>query len=247
MIYILKLVIQVLEGIVENEYFCMWLVVCFKLLVFYVEICLDGVIVFFLVECYDWMKVVDGIIECLYQEDFCQVFSVLLELKYEVEGGFGIEWVFGLIDQVCVRFVVDCLQFICMLIFYYFVGNVDVYGKNYVLFYGFNELDLVLIYDVVCMVVYFCLLKRLVMKIGGCDVFDIIQLKYWMVLVFDIKFFQCIFVCDFVQMVERIVSEVDIFVIELVDEGIKYFILSVICKVILSWVGLLQRVMEQVF
>jgi serine/threonine-protein kinase HipA len=47
-------------------------------------------------------------------------------------------------------------------------------------------------------------------------------------------------------MAERIVSEADALVAELVDEGIKHPILSAIRKVISSRAGSLQRVTEQV-
>jgi serine/threonine-protein kinase HipA len=47
-------------------------------------------------------------------------------------------------------------------------------------------------------------------------------------------------------MAERIVSEADVLVADLADEGINHPILSAISKVISSRAGSLQRVTEQV-
>lgn len=84
------------------------------------------------------------------------------------------------------------------------------------------------------------------MKIGGRDVPDTIQLKHWATLVPKTRSSQRILVRDLAQMAERIVSEADILVAELADEGIRHPILSAIRKVISSRAGLLQRAMEQV-
>lgn len=126
------------------------------------------------------------------------------------------------------------------------MGNADAHGKNYALLYGSDTPDLAPIYDVVCTAVYPRLSKRLAMKIGGRDVPDTIQLKHWTTLVPDTKSARRILVRDLAQMAERIVSEADALVAELVDEGIKHPILSAIRKVISSRAGSLQRVTEQV-
>lgn len=84
------------------------------------------------------------------------------------------------------------------------------------------------------------------MKIGGRDVPDTIQMKHWTTLVPETKSSQRIIVRDLAQMAERIVTEADVLVAELADEGISHPILSAIRKVISSRAGLLQRAAEQV-
>lgn len=84
------------------------------------------------------------------------------------------------------------------------------------------------------------------MKIGGRDVPDTIQMKHWTTLVLETKSSQRIIVRDLAQMAERIVTEADVLVAELADEGISHPILSAIRKVISSRAGLLQRAAEQV-
>ncbi|WP_347376824.1 HipA domain-containing protein [Ensifer sp. Root1252] len=229
----------------ENEYFCMRLAARLKLPVPRVEMRL-GATAFLLVERYDRTKTVDGKIERLHQEDFCQALSVPPELKHEAEGGPGTKRSLALIDQACARPVADRLRFIRMLIFHYLVGNADAHGKNYALLYGSDTPDLAPIYDAVCTTVYPRLSKRLAMKIGGRDVPDTIQLKHWTTIVPDTKAAQRILVRELAQMAEGIVHEADALVGELADEGIKHPILSAIRKVISSRAGSVQRVTEQV-
>jgi len=243
--HILKASIQALDGSVENELFCLRLAARLKLPAPRVEMRHSGTSPFLLVERYDRLQHNDGTISRLHQEDFCQALSVPPELKYEEEGGPGIERSLDLIDRAAARPAADRLSFIRMLIFHYLVGNADAHGKNYALLYRGKAPDLAPLYDVVCTAAYPRLAKKLAIAIGGRSVADTIQLKHWLTLVPDTRAAQRLLVRDMTELAGRIRDEADKLLAEFEDAGITHEILKAIRAVIETRATHLLRITEK--
>jgi serine/threonine-protein kinase HipA len=242
--HILKPFIQALDATVENELFCLRLAACLKLPVPAVDMRRSGAIPFLLVKRYDRAQHKDGTITRLHQEDFCQALSVPPELKYEEEGGPGIEKSLDLIDRATARPAADRLSFIRMLIFHYLVGNADAHGKNYALLYRGRTPDLAPLYDVLCTAVYPRLAKKLAMAIGGRAIADTIQLKHWLTLVPDTKGAQRLLVKNMTELAGRIRVEADKLLAEFEEAGIAHEILKAIRAVIETRATHLLRITE---
>ena len=243
--HILKASIQALDGSVENELFCLRLAARLKLPVPRVEMRRSGPIPFLLIERYDRSQHKDGTISRLHQEDFCQALSVPPELKYEQEGGPGIERSLDLIDRAAARPAADRLNFIRMLIFHYLVGNADAHGKNYALLYRGKAADLAPLYDVLCTAAYPRLAKKLAMAIGGRSVADTLQLKHWLTLVPDTRTAQRLLVRDMTELAGGIRDEADRLLAEFEDAGITQEILKAIRAVIETRATHLLRIAEK--
>jgi serine/threonine-protein kinase HipA len=243
--HILKASIQALDGSVENELFCLRLAARLKLPAPRVEMRRSGTIPFLLVERYDRLQHKDGTILRLHQEDFCQALSVPPELKYEEEGGPGVERSLDLIDRAAARPAADRLSFIRMLIFHYLVGNADAHGKNYALLYRGKAPDLAPLYDVVCTAAYPRLAKKLAMTIGERSVADTIQLKHWLTLVPDTRAARRLLVRDMTELARRIGDEADELLAEFEDAGITHEILKAIRAVIETRATHLLRITEK--
>lgn len=243
--HILKPFIQALDGSAENELFCLRLAARLKLPAPKVEMRRSGAIPFLLVERYDRSQHTDGTISRFHQEDFCQALSVPPELKYEEEGGPGIERSLDLIDRAAARPAADRLSFIRMLIFHYLVGNADAHGKNYALLYRGKAPDLAPLYDVLCTAAYPRLAKKLAMAIGGRSVADTIQLKHWLTLVPDTRAAQRLLVRDMTDLAGSIGDNADKLLAEFEDAGITHEILKAIRGVIETRATHLLRITEK--
>lgn len=243
--HILKPFIQAIDGTVENELFCLRLAARLKLPAPKVEMRHSGTIPFLLVERYDRSRHKDGTISRLHQEDFCQALSVPPELKYEEEGGPGIERSLDLIDRAAARPAADRLGFIRMLIFHYLVGNADAHGKNYALLYRGKAPDLAPLYDVICTATYPRLANKLAMAIGGRSIANTIQLKHWLTLVPDTRAAQRLLVRDMTELAGRIGDEADKLLAEFEDTGIAHEILKAIRATIKTRATHLLRITEK--
>jgi serine/threonine-protein kinase HipA len=243
--HILKPVIEGLEGTVENELFCSRLAGRLNLSVPAVDMRRSGEAAFLLIERYDRARTHDGRIDRLHQEDFCQALSIPPELKYEEEGGPGVERSIDLINRACGRPAADRLRFIRMLLLHYLVGNADAHGKNYALLYQTNTPDLAPLYDVVCTAAYPRLSKKLAMNIGGRGVPDTIQLKHWLSLVSDTKAAQHLLINDIASMAGNIEREADGLLLELSEVGIHHPILKAVRGVIATRAAHLKRIIDK--
>jgi serine/threonine-protein kinase HipA len=243
--HILKPFIQALDGSVENELFCLRLATQLKLPAASAEMRRSGAIPFLLVERYDRRKQKDGTITRLHQEDFCQALSVPPELKYEEEGGPGVERCLDLIGRAAARPAADRLAFIRMLIFHYLVGNADAHGKNYALLYRDKVPDLAPLYDVVCTAAYPRLAKKFAMKIGGRNVADTIGLKQWLTLVPDTRGAQRLLMKDMRELAGNICDAADALLVEFDDGGINHDILRTVRAIIDTRATHLLRITEK--
>lgn len=243
--HILKPFIQALDGTVQNELFCLRLAARLKLNAPAVEMRSAGSVLFLLVQRYDRLQHKDGSISRLHQEDFCQALSVPPELKYEEEGGPGIQTSLGLIDRASARPAADRLSFIRLLIYHYLVGNADAHGKNYALLYREKVPDLAPVYDVVCTAAYPRLAKNLAMAIGKRSVPDTIHLAQWLTLVPDTRGAQRLLVRDMADLAGRIRGEADQLLAELEEAGTGHDILKAVRAVIETRAAHLLRVTEK--
>ncbi|PZA10034.1 type II toxin-antitoxin system HipA family toxin [Rhodopseudomonas palustris] len=243
--HILKPFIQALDGSVENELFCMRLAARLKLPAPDVALRRSEQTTFLLIERYDRMKQPGGRIIRLHQEDFCQTLSVPPELKYEDEGGPGVQRCLDLIDRATARPAAGRLSFIRMLIFHYLVGNADAHGKNYALLYQSARPDLAPLYDVVCTAAYPRLAKKLAMKIGGRNVPDTILLEQWQAFMPGTRSAQRLLVKNLSELAGRIGAAADELLAELRDAGIDHPILETVRSVIDTRATHLLRIAEK--
>ncbi|KAA0894189.1 type II toxin-antitoxin system HipA family toxin [Oryzomonas rubra] len=178
--YIIKPPMEVLDGTVENEAFCMALAGEIGIDVPSSFICeLDGLRVF-VIKRYDRTGS-NGEIRRLHQEDFCQALSVSPEFKYENEGGPGFVQCVDLLRKKSCRSGKDVLSLIDWLIFNYLVGNSDAHGKNVSFLLVPEGPVLAPFYDLISTRIYrhFGLAEGLAMGIGGENDPAAIQRRHW--------------------------------------------------------------------
>ena len=102
----------------------------------------------------------------MHQEDLCQLLNVPPTLKYQEDGGPGIE--------VCMRRIAEIhlpaasrLNFIRMVLFNFLIGNCDAHAKNYAVLYHNGKPSFSPAYDLLSTMVYDNIAKRFAMSIGG--------------------------------------------------------------------------------
>ncbi|MGQ7846079.1 type II toxin-antitoxin system HipA family toxin [Granulosicoccus sp. 3-233] len=232
--HILKPGIQGLEGTSQNEVFCMTLAARMGLPVPDVAFGRTDDTQYILIERFDRLRLDDRSVQRLHQEDFCQALSIPPELKYEDEGGPGIEKSLALIQRVVDRPAADRLSFLRMLVFHYLVGNADAHAKNYALLHASNTDAPVLapLYDVVCTAVYPQLTKKSAMRIGGRNLPDTIQRTHWLSLVPDTRGAQRLLLKELKTLASEIVPTMEQLLSEADDLGIAHPVLQTIGQVI---------------
>ncbi len=241
--HILKPGIQGLAGTAQNEAFCMTLAERVGLPVPKVKYANAGDVEFILVERFDRKPLPSGIVERLHQEDFCQALSVPPELKYEEEGGPGINQSLALIQNVVNRPAADRLTFLRMQIFHYLVGNADAHAKNFALLYSLENAapSLAPVYDVVCTSCYPELTKRMAMKLGGRNLPDTIHLKHWLSIVPDTLGSQKLLIKELKQMAIQTEEECQALFDQQSQLPMMHPILKDIVKIVKSRSSLVQK------
>jgi len=250
--HILKPGIDGLAGSAQNECFCMMLAARIGLPVAEVQFAVAGNIDYVLVKRFDRLLIDDTErsnsankkkVQRLHQEDFCQALSVPPEIKYEDEGGPGIEQSLGLIQSVVNQPVADRLTFLKMQIFHFLVGNADAHAKNFALLHAADvrSPSLAPLYDVVCTATYAALTKKIAMRVGGRNIPDTIRLKHWLSLVPQTKAAQQLLVQELSHFAKIVVPAADTLRGEAGQYGFDHPILSSICKVIKSRAGQVMK------
>ena len=241
--HILKPSIQGLEGTAQNETFCMTLASRVGLLVPDVQCAKAGDTDYILVKRFDRMQAADNRVKRLHQEDFCQALSVPPELKYEEEGGPGIQASLELIKRVVHQPAFDRLTFLRMQLFHYLVGNADAHAKNFALLYCLDNRapSLAPLYDVVCTAAYPQLTKHIAMKVGGRNLPDTIHLQHWFSILPDTKASQQLLRKEIVKLAKRIVPEAEQLRDQTEHFGYPHAVLNDIVKIIKSRADMLLR------
>jgi len=163
--HIIKPGIPVFEESVFNEYFCMKLAAKCQIPVPDCGILRIKGVPYYLVARFDRVQE-DGKWTRLHQEDFCQLLHVDPKVKYESEGGPGI--------QICAELLQSMelpgaamKGFIRRVIFNFLIGNGDAHAKNFSILYRKGKPELAPAYDLLSTLAYPDLSRKLAMKIGG--------------------------------------------------------------------------------
>jgi serine/threonine-protein kinase HipA len=176
---------------VQNEHFCMRLADIVSLTVPKSSIWKGKKHIAYILERYDRIKVRDGIIERLHQEDLCQVLGCMPDQKYETEGGPGLSACCQILDKYSSQPILDKQALVKWVIFNYFIGNADAHGKNLSLIRQRDgSIRLAPFYDLISTKVYPEISKKMAMKIGKKTRFDWIMERHWQQMAdqLDLKF-----------------------------------------------------------
>lgn len=185
--HILKPASVYFAGIVENEYFCLRLAQRVGLPVPAISFhrCKD--ITFLLIERYD-RRIVNGVVERIHQEDFCQAMSIVSARKYQNESGPGFKECFALLMETA-QPAIDRNLLAAALVFNYLIGNMDAHGKNFALLHHApQQIRLAPFYDMLCTRVYEGLTTKMAMKIGTEYAMDQLRAKHWQQLCHEIGY-----------------------------------------------------------
>lgn len=163
--HIIKPAIPNFPDSVFNEYFCMRLAKEVGLSASECDILFLNDECFYVVKRFD-RKEEDGFTMRLHQEDFCQILNVPPKLKYQEDGGPGIEDCIQRMNEMHLP-AVDRLRFIRLVIFNFLIGNCDAHAKNYAILYHGNKPSFAPAYDLLSTVIYESMSRRLAMNIGG--------------------------------------------------------------------------------
>ncbi len=160
---------------VFNEFFCMKLAQSLRLSTANCSILNISGKAYYCTERYDryWLN---GKVYRLHQEDFCQLFAVDPENKYENEGGPGLAKCFAMIRKLRLG-AAGQLEFIRRVIFNYLIGNGDAHAKNFAVLYHGRKAELAPLYDLLSTAVYPSLAREFAMSIGGNLAFDKVTRK----------------------------------------------------------------------
>lgn len=164
--HILKPPIARFPGTTENEAFVMKLAAAIGLDVAPVEARSANGRPFLLVERYDRLRDVDGVVRRIHQEDFCQALGVPPETKYASEGGPTFKDCFELLRRVSERPGTDIAKLMDAAIFNLIVGNADAHGKNFSILYDDLGPRMAPLYDLLSTVAYPDLSPKMAMRIG---------------------------------------------------------------------------------
>lgn len=180
--HIIKITNKRFDGLLENELFCMSLAKKIFKDAIEVEIhSVDGR-KYLEIQRFD-RKSLNGKIERIHQEDFCQVLGYLSRQKYQSDGGPKISQIYNAITQHSHRKAADGYKFIQLLIFNYLIGNTDAHAKNFSFLHidRNNKVALSPTYDLVAVDVY---PKKIVshdiaMTINGKGTYASVYRKDW--------------------------------------------------------------------
>ena len=176
--HILKPAIATWEGNVSNETYCMALASAVGLNAAPTSAHKLGDIEYLLSKRYDRSVDEDGTIHRLHQEDFCQAMGVPSEIKYQAEGGPGLQDCLVMLRLASSNIVSDIRDLLSAAIFNLLVGNNDAHAKNYAILYRQDGKGrLAPVYDVVSTVYYPEIESKLAMKIGGQANSDLVSPK----------------------------------------------------------------------
>jgi serine/threonine-protein kinase HipA len=177
--------------VVQNEHFCMMLADVVQLPVPKSFILKGKKQIAYIVERYDRIKVKDGRIERLHQEDLCQVLGCMPDQKYENEGGPGLSACCQVLEMYSSQPILDKQALVKWVIFNYFIGNADAHGKNLSLIREIGgNIRLAPFYDLISTRVYPEISEKMAMKIGKETRFDWIMERHWQQMAdqLDLKF-----------------------------------------------------------
>ena len=170
--HIIKPPVEAYHDSVFNEFFCMRLAQAMGLPAPECEILTLKNVPYYCVTRFD-REIADGEVCRLHQEDFCQLFSIDPEKKYENEGGPTIPKCFQLIKKMRIG-TAGQIDFLRRIVFNILIGNGDAHAKNFSVLYRGKSIRLAPVYDLLCTEIYDSLAHDTAMSIGGETFFDAI-------------------------------------------------------------------------
>ena len=186
--HILKASSQDLEGLIENEYFCLQLAEKVGLPIPRHEIRIIKDISYLLIERYDRRVIQNNLVERIHQEDFCQAHGVPSIYKYQSDGGPGFQKCFHLLDGVN-QPAIDRNRLASAMVFNFLIGNMDAHSKNFSLLqYKPAQFELAPFYDLVCTRVYPALSSKMAMKISSKYAVNEVLPRHWEQLCQEIRY-----------------------------------------------------------
>lgn len=132
-----------------------------------------------LVNRYDRRALGDDRPERIHQEDFCQALGVVPEMKYQNEGGPGLEACFELLRKATRPNAPQVLRLFDAVVFNALIGNHDAHAKNFSLLYAGPTPTLAPLYDLLSTAVYERLTPKMAMKLGSKYKFSEVQARHW--------------------------------------------------------------------
>ncbi len=177
--HILKPPIERFNGTTENEAFVMRLAQAVGLNVADVEPRVVRGRPFLLIERYDRRDGVDGRVQRIHQEDFCQALGIPPEKKYASEGGPAFADCFTLLRENSAVPGLDLLALLDATIFNVMVGNADAHGKNFSILYQNGGPRLAPLYDLLSTTFYSEISAAFAMKIGRRSTLSELDAKGW--------------------------------------------------------------------
>ena len=163
--HIIKPAIPNFHDSVFNEFFCMKLAQKCGIPAAECDILTLNGESFYTVARFD-RETADGVTVRLHQEDFCQLLNVPPKLKYQEDGGPGVEDCVRRMAEIHLP-AVGKLNFLRLLIFNFLTGNCDAHAKNYAVLYRNGQPSFAPAYDLLSTMVYDSIAKRFAMSIGG--------------------------------------------------------------------------------
>jgi len=163
--HIIKPELPAFPGSVFNEFFCMRLARECGLPVADCRLFMLKEEPFYVVTRFD-REEVGGVLLRLHQEDFCQLLNIPSKLKYEEEGGPGVEDCLRRMTEMQLPDE-DKMRFLNLLMFNFLIGNCDAHAKNYAVLYREGRPSLAPAYDLLSTMVYDFIVKRFAMGICG--------------------------------------------------------------------------------
>jgi len=172
--HIIKIKHKYLPNLLENELFCMKLAQ--KILgTINIELCAAKGRKYLEIERYD-RQIIDGEINRIHQEDFCQVLGYPAHQKYQQDGGPGIIDCYNAIINYSSQPPADANKFIYQIVFNYLIGNADAHAKNFSILHKNENILLSPAYDLLSAEIYprSKVSRIIAMKINGKEEHDAI-------------------------------------------------------------------------
>ena len=173
--HIIKITHKYLSNLLENELFCMKL--ANKIFgTISVELYEVKGRKYLEIERYD-RQIIDGEINRIHQEDFCQVLGYLSQRKYQQDGGPKIIDCYDAILKYSAQALADANMFINQIVFNYLIGNTDAHAKNFSILHKNDKVLLSPAYDLLSAEIYpRNIVSRIIaMKINGKEEYDSID------------------------------------------------------------------------
>lgn len=229
--HIIKPSNQAFDGQAENEHVCLSLAREIGLPAATSEVrSFDGEVAI-VVERYDRIWV-DETIYRLHQEDICQALGIHPTMKYENQGGPGVQSVAQLLQTYSTSPLEDLWTFVEALAFNWVIGGTDAHAKNYSILISDGRTRLAPLYDISSTLPYDFDFKklRLAMKIGSKYLLDEISLPDWRKLTSLLRLDQEQFHDRCLGLIDRIPDALSAVLMTARSNGIQHDVLEDLAK-----------------